>query len=84
MYKIVVFDGHTLNPGDLNWAPLEALGELKVYERTPPERIYARGKDANIVISNKTTLDMYYLGRLRALEYICVAATGYNLSLIHI
>ena len=24
--KIVVLDGYTENPGDLSWAPLEALG----------------------------------------------------------
>ena len=29
--KIVLLDGEALNPGDLSWAPLEALGELTVY-----------------------------------------------------
>ena len=33
--KIVVLDGYTLNPGDLSWSGLEALGELTVYDRTP-------------------------------------------------
>ena len=33
--KIVVLDGGTTNPGDLTWAPLEALGELTVYDHTP-------------------------------------------------
>ena len=28
--KIVVLDGYAANPGDLSWAPLEALGELTV------------------------------------------------------
>ena len=28
--KIVVLDGYTLNPGDISWDGLEALGELKV------------------------------------------------------
>ena len=32
--KIVVLDGYTENPGDLSWGPLEALGELTVYDRT--------------------------------------------------
>ena len=31
--KIVVLDGYTENPGDLSWAGLEALGELKGYDR---------------------------------------------------
>jgi glycerate dehydrogenase len=33
--QIVVLDGHTLNPGDLSWASLEALGPCRVYDRTP-------------------------------------------------
>ncbi len=32
--KIVVLDGHTLNPGDLSWTSLESLGEVMVYERS--------------------------------------------------
>ncbi|HOF94908.1 MAG TPA: D-2-hydroxyacid dehydrogenase, partial [Clostridia bacterium] len=35
MTKIVILDGYTTNPGDLSWGGLSALGELKVYERTP-------------------------------------------------
>ena len=35
--KIVVLDGYTENPGDLSWGPLEALGELTVYDRTSYE-----------------------------------------------
>ena len=26
--KIVVLDGYTLNPGDISWEGLEALGEV--------------------------------------------------------
>lgn len=32
--KIVVLDGYTLNPGDLSWASLEAMGETVIYDRT--------------------------------------------------
>ena len=28
--KIIVTDGYVENPGDLSWAPLEALGEVKI------------------------------------------------------
>ena len=35
--KIVVLDGYTLNPGDISWGGLEALGEVTVYDRTKPE-----------------------------------------------
>ena len=33
--KIVVLDGYTLNPGDLDWKGLEEFGECKIYDRTP-------------------------------------------------
>ena len=32
--KIVVLDGYTLNPGDISWGGMEALGEVTVYDRT--------------------------------------------------
>lgn len=32
--KIVVLDGYGLNPGDLSWEEMQALGELTVYDRT--------------------------------------------------
>ena len=31
--KIVVLDGYGLNPGDLSWEEMRALGELTVYDR---------------------------------------------------
>ena len=31
--KIIVTDGYVENPGDLSWAPLEALGEVTYYDR---------------------------------------------------
>ena len=37
--QIVVLDGHTLNPGDLSWRELEALGSCTVHDRTPPDRV---------------------------------------------
>ena len=32
--NIVVLDGYTLNPGDLNWDDLERLGKCTIYDRT--------------------------------------------------
>ena len=32
--KIVILDGYTENPGDISWGPIEALGEVTVYDRT--------------------------------------------------
>lgn len=76
--KIVVLDGHTLNPGDLSWQGIEALGDLKVYERTAPEEIEKRAADAEIVFTNKTPLNRETIRHLTKLKYIGVLATGYN------
>ena len=82
--KIVVVDGYTLNPGDLSWNMLSALGELIVYDRTPIELIVERCKEATIVLTNKVPFSKETLAALPNLKYISVLATGYNLSLIHI
>jgi glycerate dehydrogenase len=36
--RIVVLDGHTLNPGDLSWSALEALGDCTIHAHTPAAR----------------------------------------------
>ena len=76
--KIVVLDGHAANPGDLSWAPLEELGELSVYERTPAELVDARMADADLVLTNKVALTRERMARAKRLKYIGVLATGYN------
>ena len=78
MPKIVILDGHTLNPGDLSWDALHSLGELTVHNRTPPEQITERAANAEIVITNKAPLPAELINALPALQYIGVLATGYN------
>ncbi|MFD2115555.1 D-2-hydroxyacid dehydrogenase [Paenibacillus yanchengensis] len=76
--QIVVLDGYTLNPGDLSWAALEKLGDVTIYDRTAPEQVVMRAKDAAIVLTNKTVLTAEILAQLPKLQYIGVLATGYN------
>ncbi|NLZ53973.1 MAG: D-2-hydroxyacid dehydrogenase, partial [Thermoanaerobacteraceae bacterium] len=81
--KIVVLDGYTLNPGDLTWDGLEALGDLTVYDRTVFDRsnddlIIERIGDAEIVFTNKTPLPREVLRKAPNVKYIGVLATGYN------
>lgn len=76
--KIVVLDGYTLNPGDLNWQALEALGECDIYDHTPLDQIVSRCQGAQIVLTNKTQLSATTLKQLRGLIYIGVLATGTN------
>lgn len=76
--KIVVLDGYTLNPGDLDWGGLEALGECEVHDRTPAEWTVPRARGAGVVLTNKTLLDRSVLEQLPELRYVGVLATGYN------
>jgi glycerate dehydrogenase len=77
--KIVVLDGYTLNPGDLHWEDLKAVGTLIVYDRTRPEDIVKRCRDAQAVLTNKVPLDRNTLSQLPGLQYVGVLATGYNI-----
>ncbi len=78
MAEIIVLDGYTTNPGDLSWRGLEELGDVKVYDRTPAEKIIERGKNAQIILTNKTVLNQSIIEQLPNLKCICVLATGYN------
>ena len=54
--KIVVLDGYGLNPGDLSWEEMRALGELTVYDRTAPAELLERSAGAEVLITNKTVI----------------------------
>lgn len=77
--KIVVTDGYTVNPGDLDWSGIQQFGEWTYYERTAPEQIVERCQEAEIVITNKTPFNKETLAQLPALKFIGVTATGYNI-----
>lgn len=76
--KIVVLDGYTENPGDLSWGPLQELGELTVYDRTPPEAVLERIGDAEAIYTNKTVLSRELIQAMPTVRFIGVLATGYN------
>lgn len=82
--KIVVLDGHTLNPGDLSWERIASLGDFKVYDRITYDgketaKIIGAAKDADVVFTNKTPLNAEVIEGLPRLKYIGVLATGYNI-----
>ncbi|RMC50945.1 D-2-hydroxyacid dehydrogenase [Lactobacillus sp. ESL0228] len=79
--RIVNLDSYALNPGDLDWSPLEKLGNCTFYDRTPVDddsEILKRIGNAEIVLTNKTPLDQFVLSKAPNLKYIGVTATGYN------
>ena len=76
--RIVVLDGHTLNPGDNPWDPVARLGDFRVFDRTSREQIVERAGGAEILLTNKTPLTAQTLGVLPSLRFISVLATGYD------
>ena len=76
--KIVILDGHAVNPGDLSWDFLNKYGEVTVYERTPVEEVAKRIGDADIVLTNKSPINEEILEVCPKIKLVCVLATGYN------
>jgi len=78
MPQIVVLDGFTLNPGDLDWSELKSLGRCEIHDRTQPGELLLRAAGADILLTNKTVLSGEDILKLNRLEYIGVLATGTN------
>ena len=79
--KIIVTDGYTENPGDLSWAPLEALGEVTYYDRiglSDEDETIRRIGDAEIAVINKAPVTRKVIDSCPNLKLITVLATGYN------
>ncbi len=76
--KIVVLDGYASNPGDISWDDLRSLGDVTIYDRTPPELMLERIGDAELLLVNKTFMDDDLFSKCPKLKYIGVLATGYN------
>ncbi len=77
--KIVILDGYTANPGDLDWGDLTQLGECTLYERTKRSEVVERAKEAEAILTNKTAIGSEEMDQLPQLKYIGVMATGYNI-----
>lgn len=78
MDKIVILDAFRINPGDLSWQPIEALGDVTLYDRTAPDEILQHVGDAPIVLTNKVVLHRTTIEKMPNVKYIGVLATGTN------
>ncbi len=84
--NIVQLDGYAANPGDLDWEPWHNIPvadgsemcKFVEYDRTSPDLVVERAKDADIVIINKVLITDEVMSRLPRLKYVGVLATGYN------
>lgn len=78
--KIIVLDGYTLNPGDLDWDGLQQLGDLSVFDRVDhsTDAVVEAIGDAEIVYTNKTPLPREVLSAVPNVKFVGVLATGFN------
>ena len=78
--KIVILDGHALNPGDLDYGCIHQFGDVTIYQRTDTaEQAIARIADNEIALVNKVPITEEILSQCPNLKLICVQATGYNI-----
>ena len=77
--RIVALDGYTLNPGDLSWDAIRALGEFTSHDRTPAAHVIERAKGADALLTNKVPFNRATIEALPDLKLIAVTATGYNI-----
>ncbi|MEZ4373708.1 MAG: D-2-hydroxyacid dehydrogenase [Polyangiaceae bacterium] len=75
--RLVVLDGHTLNPGDLSWSAFESNAQVELHPRSGDATV-ERARGAELVLTNKEYLNRARLEQLPDLSYIGVLATGVN------
>ncbi len=76
--KICVLDAATLGE-DLTLSPLSGVGEVTIYDQTPPELIRERIVGYDVVIINKVKLNAHTLPEGKdAPSLVCICATGYD------
>ncbi|MBP5311988.1 MAG: D-2-hydroxyacid dehydrogenase [Clostridia bacterium] len=76
--KITVLDRNTVTMGDLDFGPLEKLGEVSYFDALPAEEVIASCRGADAVIINKAKMTREVIEALPDLKYIGLFATGYN------
>ena len=76
--KIAVLDTNTLTYGDLDFSPIEALGDVTFFDLLPPEEVVSACSGAEVVLVNKTRMTRDVIEALPDLKYIGLFATGYN------
>lgn len=79
MTQAVFLDLQSLNPSELDLAPLRACAvDWRLHDHTADDAIVQRIENADIVVTNKVPLCRAAIQATPRLKLICVAATGVN------
>ena len=76
--RIVILDGHVVNPGDLSWDALRVLGDLEVFDRSAESEVVNRARAADALLTVRTPLSAHTLKQLERLRYVGAMFTGYD------
>ncbi|MBQ6370304.1 MAG: D-2-hydroxyacid dehydrogenase [Firmicutes bacterium] len=77
--KIVFLDHEVIDRGDINWAKVEALGDLAIYPHTgSDEQAIERLQGAEAVMIDEYPIGRSIMEACPDLKFIGPAATGYN------
>ena len=75
--KIVFLDAKSVGE-DIDLSKYCELGEFITYDFTTQEQIPERVSDADVIITNKCTINETSVGNAKNLKLVCVTATGTN------
>jgi glycerate dehydrogenase len=77
-FKIVFLDAATVDLGDIDLGGLKKIGAYQAISSCPKNKIPAKARDAQVLITNKVVLGEAEMARFSRLRLICVSATGVN------
>lgn len=76
--KITSVDLCTVSAGDIDFSPLDELGEVLYYDVLTPGGLALAARDAEALLVNKAQVDEALLEACPKLKYVGTYATGYN------
>lgn len=76
--KIAILDGKMLNPGDVDWSPISALGETVIYDTTCAAELRSHAAGADVLLLNKVPLRKSSLKDIPDARFVGALATGYD------
>lgn len=75
--KIVFLDAKSVGE-DIDLSKYNELGEFVTYDFTTQDQLPERAHDAEVIITNKCTINEQSVGNAKNLKLVCVTATGTN------
>lgn len=76
--KIVSVDTQTVSYGDIDFSPIEALGDVTFYNVLTPDELVVAAKDADVLLVNKAEVTRALAQSCPRLKYVGTYSTGYN------